>query len=124
MTQTVRLEVEGMTCAACASRIERVLGKQSGVSEAVINYATGDARVVFDPKLTEIEELAKAVDRIGYEIRPAEERTTPNEEVRSALWVLMLAAVGTAIVVAGFSQTLTVIAATIVTFRGRMAVPP
>jgi len=116
MTQTVRLEVEGMTCAACASRIERVLGKQDGVSEAVINYATGDARVVFDPTLTEIEELADAVDRIGYGITPAAERRTPRDEVRSALGVLALAIVGTVIVVAGFNQILTVAAASVVTF--------
>ncbi|NNL46897.1 MAG: cation-translocating P-type ATPase [Acidimicrobiia bacterium] len=82
-TETVRLDVEGMTCASCASRIERVLGKQDGVSEAVINYATGDAKVVFDPDLTGIGSLAEAVDKIGYGIRATEEHpAVPDAEVR------------------------------------------
>ncbi len=116
-TETVRLDVEGMTCAACASRIERVLGKQDGVSEAVINYATGDARVVFDPKLTGIGDLTGAVHRIGYEIRPAnEEPVAADPAIRSALAVLALAAVGTALVIWGVHAAVTVTAATVVTF--------
>ncbi len=116
--ETVRLDVEGMTCASCASRIERVLGKQEGVSEAIINYATGDARVVFDPQLTEIETLAAAVDRIGYGIRPAraEDEPTPDSATRSALVFLLLAVAGTALAVWAPSTAVVIGATTIVTF--------
>lgn len=115
-TETVRLDVEGMTCASCASRIERVLGKQDGVSEAVINYATGDARVVFDPDLTGIGSLAEAVDKIGYGIRATEEHpAVPDAEVRSALSVLAVAAAGTALVVWDPTPAVMVGAASIVT---------
>ena len=37
--ETITLDVEGMTCASCALRIERVLGRQEGVAEAVVNFA-------------------------------------------------------------------------------------
>ncbi|MEX2279195.1 MAG: heavy metal translocating P-type ATPase, partial [Acidimicrobiia bacterium] len=66
----VTFDVEGMTCAACASRIERVLGKQDGVDAAVVNYATARAQVrVTDT--TDLGLLQAAVDKIGYSIRPA-----------------------------------------------------
>ena len=44
-TETITLDVEGMTCASCALRIERVLGKQDGVADAVVNFAGQEARV-------------------------------------------------------------------------------
>ena len=47
-TETLRLDVEGMTCASCAARIERKLNKLDGV-EATVNYATEQAAVSFDP---------------------------------------------------------------------------
>ena len=55
----VELDLEGMTCAACASRIERSLNKIDGV-EASVNFATESARVVFDDAV-EPSELVAAV---------------------------------------------------------------
>lgn len=66
----VTFDVEGMTCAACAARVERVLGKQEGVDAAVVNYATAKAQVrVTDA--TDLALLQGAVDKIGYSISPA-----------------------------------------------------
>ncbi|MBS0189019.1 MAG: copper-translocating P-type ATPase [Planctomycetes bacterium] len=55
-----------MTCASCASRIEKRLGKQPGVTSASVNFATKVATVKYDPAATGPETLAKAVDDIGY----------------------------------------------------------
>jgi len=63
--ERVRLEIEGMTCAACASRIERKLNKLDGV-EATVNYATEEAAVSFDPTRLDVGTLLAAVDAIGY----------------------------------------------------------
>ncbi|MCC6428721.1 MAG: heavy metal translocating P-type ATPase, partial [Phycisphaerales bacterium] len=60
------LPIEGMTCASCANRIEKRLGKQPGVTSASVNFATKVATVKYDPAATEPEKLAKAVDDIGY----------------------------------------------------------
>ncbi|NUQ53679.1 MAG: copper-translocating P-type ATPase [Phycisphaerales bacterium] len=55
-----------MTCASCANRIEKRLGKQPGVESANVNFATKVATVKYDPAATGPEKLAKAVDDIGY----------------------------------------------------------
>jgi cation-transporting ATPase V len=66
-TRTLDLDVEGMTCGSCAARVQKVLGKQEGVAEANVNFATGKARVVVAPEVDQ-DELAAAVDRIGYRL--------------------------------------------------------
>src|SRR4051794_9728574 len=54
-----------MTCASCASRIERRLNKLDGVT-ASVNYATEKARVDFDPGAVAPERLIEAVEAAGY----------------------------------------------------------
>ncbi|MCC6970032.1 MAG: copper-translocating P-type ATPase [Phycisphaerales bacterium] len=60
------LPLEGMTCAACAARIEKRLAKQPGVASASVNYATKVATVKFDPGAIDARALAKVVDDLGY----------------------------------------------------------
>jgi P-type Cu+ transporter len=60
----VRLELEGMTCASCAARIERKLNKLEGV-EASVNFATEQATVHCDEELP-LERLIEAVESAGY----------------------------------------------------------
>ena len=59
-----------MTCASCALRIERVLGRQEGVESAVVNFAGQEARAVVDPGVVDIAGLQAAIEKIGYEITP------------------------------------------------------
>ncbi len=61
----VDLALEGMTCAACANRIERKLNKLDGV-EASVNYATEQATVRFDPGRVTVPDLVGAVEAAGY----------------------------------------------------------
>jgi len=68
----VQLALEGMTCAACANRIERKLNKLEGV-EASVNYATEQAAVRYDPARVVVADLIGAVAGAGYHARlPAE----------------------------------------------------
>ncbi|HEY9899965.1 MAG TPA: heavy metal translocating P-type ATPase [Pantanalinema sp.] len=60
------LQVEGMTCASCVARVERALNKLHGVQEASVNFATEEARVVFDPQQVAPEALVKAIEDAGY----------------------------------------------------------
>ncbi|MDR3411422.1 MAG: heavy metal translocating P-type ATPase [Formivibrio sp.] len=62
---TIRLGLGGMTCAACAARIEKVLNKQSGVS-AGVNFATETAEVHFPAGLWSAEDLIAVVEKAGY----------------------------------------------------------
>jgi Cu+-exporting ATPase len=64
-TQQIRLELDGMTCAACAARIERKLNKLDGV-EATVNYATEEAAVSLDRTKTHEADVIAAVEAIGY----------------------------------------------------------
>jgi len=59
-----------MTCASCALRIERVLGRQDGVESAVVNFAGQEARAVVDPGTVDIDGLRAAIEKLGYEITP------------------------------------------------------
>ena len=74
----IELDLTGMTCAACANRIERKLNKLDGV-EASVNYATERARVHYAPAIT-VDDLVKTVEDAGYgaaPVRPPEQ--TPQE---------------------------------------------
>ena len=55
-----------MSCAACARRIEKQLGRAPGVSEARVNYATSRAHVTFDDKETSVGNLVDVVEDTGY----------------------------------------------------------
>ena len=59
------LDVEGMTCGACAARIQRILGRQDGVDVAEVNYATGRAHVAMSAPVP-LGDLQAAVEKIGY----------------------------------------------------------
>ena len=61
----VDLDVTGMTCAACASRIERKLNKLDGV-EATVNYATERARVSVGTSGVEATDLIATIESVGY----------------------------------------------------------
>jgi P-type Cu+ transporter len=64
----VDLALDGMTCAACAARIETTLNRLPGVAAAV-NFATESARVDYDGTRTGVEALVAAVTRAGYGAR-------------------------------------------------------
>ena len=76
---TITFDVEGMTCASCAARIERVLGKQPGVEAATVNLAAARARVRTSGEVDE-RTLIDAVGKIGYDLSTAD----PAEHGRAA----------------------------------------
>ncbi|MFD5086993.1 heavy metal translocating P-type ATPase [Kitasatospora sp. NPDC058406] len=62
--ERVELSIGGMTCAACAARIEKKLNRMDGV-EATVNYATEKARVDYAPGVT-VADLIATVENTGY----------------------------------------------------------
>ena len=80
--EVVRLDLEGMTCASCAARIEKRLNKLEGV-EATVNFATEQATV--HAAGVGVDELVAAVEAAGYGARPApaaHERDHGDEPLR------------------------------------------
>ncbi|CUA95637.1 heavy metal translocating P-type ATPase [Thiomonas bhubaneswarensis] len=64
--QTLRLDVDGMTCASCSARVERALRKLPGVQAASVNLATNQAEVTIDPQTATAQQLVDAVSAAGY----------------------------------------------------------
>jgi Cu+-exporting ATPase len=93
----IELELEGMTCAACATRIERTLNRLDGV-EASVNFATETAQVAVQPGAATAQSLIEAVQRAGYDARLHEAGTIVDHEAdrRGAFRQFLLAAVFTA----------------------------
>jgi Cu+-exporting ATPase len=81
-TDTVRqrLDIGGMTCAACSARVQRALERTDGVDQAAVNLMTNSAAVSYDPGRTSPQQLIAVVEKTGYEAR------LPRDElaVRSA----------------------------------------
>ena len=59
------LKIIGMTCAACAARIEKGLGKLPGVTKAVVNFAAETASVIYDPTQPNLTDFAAKVKDIA-----------------------------------------------------------
>ena len=68
--ETIRLDVDGMTCAACVARVEKKLNKLDGV-EASVNLASESATVRFDPAVVGVDQIVAAVESAGYRAEPA-----------------------------------------------------
>lgn len=75
------LEIEGMSCAACAARIEKALESAPGVQQASVNFAAAKAYVDYDPQQTSVQKLLETVERTGYQATAAEE-TNITQQVR------------------------------------------
>src|SRR6202051_1693824 len=64
------LDVRGMWCTSCANALERVLGRQAGVLDAKVNFASESALVQWDPAATSLRDLLAQAARLGYECVP------------------------------------------------------
>ncbi|HAN44541.1 MAG TPA: heavy metal translocating P-type ATPase [Ruminococcaceae bacterium] len=70
------LNISGMTCAACAQRIEKVVSRQQGVAAASVNLAAEQLAVEYDSGVISIEEIQAVVEKLGYSIiKPAKIKT-------------------------------------------------
>ncbi|HEZ4663092.1 TPA: copper-translocating P-type ATPase [Neisseria meningitidis] len=92
MQQKVRFQIEGMTCQACASRIEKVLNKKDFVESAGVNFASEEAQVTFDDSKTSAADIAKIIEKTGYGAKEKTEDTLPQAEAEHhigwRLWLL------------------------------------
>jgi Cu+-exporting ATPase len=66
--QKVSLPVDGMTCASCVARVERVLAKLPGVAEAAVNLAAERADVTFDAGAVSPADIAAAIIKTGFQV--------------------------------------------------------
>jgi Cu+-exporting ATPase len=79
-TQTATIPIGGMTCAACSQRIEKTLSSLAGVERASVNLATEQATVVYKPTEVRLSGVRAAIERLGYQARPAQKRGMADED--------------------------------------------
>lgn len=93
--ETIRLQLQGMSCAGCASAIERVLAQTSGVTQGSVNFAAELAAVTYDPAVVDVASIQDAIAKSGYQANPVVEMQLPETDdkqpeqarLRRKIWV-------------------------------------
>lgn len=87
--QKVSIQIGGMTCQSCASRIEKVLNKKDFVQQAGVNFASEEAQITFDEKQTSVEQLIQIIQKTGFTAQLKQEQAALPQE-RNISWRLIL----------------------------------
>ncbi len=88
----VTLPIGGMTCAACASRVEKAIASLNGVNKAFVNIATEKASVTYDSSVLRISDIRAAVEKAGYSVletdgaEVAEKREQQKKQELKVMW--------------------------------------
>jgi len=92
-SQSVTIPIGGMTCAACAQRVEKAIKKLDGVESVSVNYATEKATVLYHPQQLRLSGIRETIQKTGYtvlEITKAdvadEDRNRKQREIK-ILWI-------------------------------------
>lgn len=88
----IRLRVDGLRCASCVWLTENVLQRTEGVAEATLSYATGRARVRWDPEKVMLGGVAGRISALGYRPRILGEEGEPDRDLLIRLGVAAFAA--------------------------------
>lgn len=72
--------ISGMTCAACANRIEKVLNKEEGIQQAVVNLAAESATVEFNPDVIQDPIIIERIRKLGYDAKPKTDAANVQSE--------------------------------------------
>ena len=81
-TRDVELNIEGMTCAACSARIEKVVGRLKAVESVSVNLASEKAHVTFVPGIVQESDIIRAVEKAGYGAKLASQSAETEEKER------------------------------------------
>ncbi|KAB2391384.1 MULTISPECIES: heavy metal translocating P-type ATPase [Bacillus cereus group] len=76
--------VSGMTCAACANRVEKRLNKLDGVNKATVNFALESATVDFNPDEVNVNEMKSVITKLGYklEVKPDDQDASTDHRLQ------------------------------------------
>jgi Cd2+/Zn2+-exporting ATPase len=99
--RTITLQIEGMTCAGCASRVQQALAAVPGVTQAAVNSATRTSTVSLADGPTGAKELIAAVKRAGYRARVPGAAGTDDDARHARLQLLRTAGIGALLLAGG-----------------------
>jgi len=80
MIEKETIKITGMSCAACAARIEKRLNKLEGIQKAVVNLTTEKASVEYDSAKVQVSDMIKAIEALGYKAEKFEEAGFDREK--------------------------------------------
>lgn len=83
--ETADLALTGMTCAACAAKIEKAVGKMPGVASSTVNFAMETLRVEYNPGEVGIPDIQQRIEKLGYQAVSKEEQKDPAEQREQAI---------------------------------------
>lgn len=66
--ETIRFQLETLTCPSCVAKIEGALNKQSGVEEAKVLFNSSSVRVKYNSEEVSSEELGKVIEKVGFPV--------------------------------------------------------
>jgi Cu+-exporting ATPase len=91
------LQITGMTCSACAIRIEKGLNKLPGITQANVNLALETARVEFSPAEVSVSDMLRKVDQLGYKAAVKEDQKDTGEQRRKSIHAQLIKLVASVI---------------------------
>ncbi|MBL5767474.1 copper-translocating P-type ATPase [Heyndrickxia sporothermodurans] len=71
--EKTEFDISGMTCAACANKIEKRLNKLDGVDKATVNFALETVLVEYNPEHISVPEMKEAIKKLGYTLEQKKE---------------------------------------------------
>ncbi|KAB3535778.1 copper-translocating P-type ATPase [Alkaliphilus pronyensis] len=83
-TEKATLKINGMTCTACSSRVEKALNKMDGIIKAGVSFANEKATIEYDPQLIRLSQIKSKISSLGYELMLEEEvsEATDDDELK------------------------------------------
>jgi len=72
--QEVSIPIDGMTCASCASKVEKVVSKLEGTAKATVNLTTEKLAVTYDPQVVKLSEIKQVIIKAGYQPQDIEQQ--------------------------------------------------
>jgi len=82
VTEKVKIDIDGMTCAACASRIEKSLNRLNGITSVHVNLATNSAVIEYNEGIVTVHDILEKIKKLGYkgEIHKGNQHDTVKRE--------------------------------------------
>ncbi|WP_137790444.1 heavy metal translocating P-type ATPase [Bacillus sp. E(2018)] len=85
--EKVDLDISGMTCAACSTRIEKSLNRMEGVSSATVNLTGETGSIEYNPAVVSLDDLVNKIKKLGYHASTQQDRemkkTKKDQEIAS-----------------------------------------
>ncbi|MHB1152512.1 MAG: heavy metal translocating P-type ATPase [Eubacteriales bacterium] len=88
--RTVTIPIGGMTCAACAQRIDKSLNKVNGIKKVSVNLATEKATVEYDTQIIKLSDIKQVIEKIGYKALNIERTAVDEDKLRKEKAVRIL----------------------------------